>query len=281
MKKEQQVRALALAFSRRRNDFVRKSKIWLLRILLLVAVGVFVFAAGKLLQIYLEYKRGADTYEELQEYVQEPQKQDEKESEKVDKPEELESPYLQVDLEGLKAENPDVVAWIQIPALDISYPVVQGTDNYYYLHHMFNGESNTSGSIFVDYHNSADFTDSNTIVYGHNMKDKTMFGRLDGYQEQALYQQYPCFYIYIPGYVMEYQIVSCYAGRNGSVGYTYGFPTPEEFQDFLDKILSYAGYDTGTEVTTEDKIVTLSTCVNSNRNYRYLVHGKLVKKMEN
>ena len=80
---------------------------------------------------------------------------------------------------------------------------------------------------------------------------------------------------------MEYQIVSCYAGRTGSVGYTYGFPTPEEFQDFLDKILSYAGYDTGTEVITEDKIVTLSTCVNSNRNYRYLVHGKLVKKMEN
>ena len=260
---------------------MKKSKIWLLRILLMIAVGVFLFAAGKLFQIYLEYQRGADTYEELQEYVQKPQDSDEKEPDKDDQPEEPESPYLQVDFEGLKAENPDVVAWIQIPALDISYPVVQGTDNYYYLHHMFNGESNTSGSIFIDYHNNPHFTDSNTIMYGHNMKDKSMFGTLDRYQDPRLYQQYPYFYIYIPGYVLEYQIISCYAGRISGIGYTYRFSEPADFQEFLDGILSYAEYDTRVEVTTEDQIVTLSTCVNSNRNYRYLIHGKLAKKMEN
>ncbi len=212
--------------------------------------------------------------------MQEPQEDDEKDTDDEESEDES-SLYLQVDFEGLKAKNPDVVAWIQMPALEISYPVVQGKDNSYYLYHMFDGESNKNGSIFVDYHNSPDFTDSNTIVYGHNMKDKSMFGTLNGYQDQALYEQHPCFYIYIPGYVLEYQIVSCYAGRIGSIGYTHGFPEPEDFQEFLDQILSYAGYDTGTEVTTEDKIVTLSTCVNSNRNYRYLVHGKLTRKIEN
>lgn len=259
---------------------MRKKTNWLLLIIMMAAFGTFLFAAGKLIQIYLEYQQGKDTYQELQEYVKEPQ-EDKKKPEKNEKPVETESSYLQVDFEGLKAENPDVVAWIQIPALDISYPVVQGQDNSYYLHHMFNGENNKNGSIFVDYHNHADFSDKNTIVYGHNMKDKSMFGTLDRYQDEALYQQYPYFYIYIPGYVLQYQIVSCYAGRTGSIGYMYGFPEQGDFDEFLERIVSYAGYDTGVKVKTEDTVVTLSTCVNSSRDYRYLVHGKLVKKIVN
>lgn len=259
---------------------MRKKTNWLLLITMVVTFCIFLFAVGKLIQIYLEYQKGEDTYREILEYVQEPQ-DDDKEQDDESEPEELTSPYLQVDFSGLKKENPDVIAWIQIPALDISYPVVQGEDNSYYLYHMFNGESNKNGSIFVDYHNSADFTDKNTIVYGHNMKDKSMFGTLDHYQDLTLYQQYPYFYIYIPGYVLEYQIVSCYAGRIGSIGYTYGFPEQEDFQEFLNQILSYAEYDTEVNVETEDTIVTLSTCVNTSRNYRYLVHGKLVQKIIN
>lgn len=250
-----------------------------LLVMMIVSFIIFIFAAGKLIGIFLEYQKGDRMYEELMEYVQDPETNEQGKND-PDLEEDSGFTFLQVDFEGLKAQNPDMVAWIQIPALDISYPVVQGKDNFYYLHHMFNGESNKNGSIFVDYHNSQDFTDSNTIVYGHNMKDKSMFGTLDNYQDSALYQQYPCFYIYIPGYVLEYEIISCYAGRIGSIGYTYRFPEQEDFQGFLNQILSYAGYDTVVEVTTEDKIVTLSTCVNSNRNYRYLVHGKLERKIE-
>lgn len=260
---------------------LKKKTNWLLLISMPIAFGIFVFVAGKLLQIYLEYQKGKDTYEELLEYVQEPQEDDEKKSDEEPESKGKPSPYFQVDFEGLKSENPDVIAWIQIPALDISYPVVRGQDNSFYLHHMFNGESNKSGSIFVDYHNSADFTDKNTIVYGHNMKDKSMFGTLDRYQDVALYQKYPYFYIYMPGYVLEYQIASCYAGRIDSIGYTYGFPEQEDFQEFLNQILSYAGYDTDVDIETEDTIVTLSTCVNTGREYRYLVHGKLVQKIVN
>ncbi len=275
------VRASALAQFKRGGIHLKKRKNRGLWILMVLCFAIFLFAAGKLLQIYLDYKKGADTYQELLEYVEEPADDTKPTPDGELDEEDSSSPYLQVDFEGLKKENPDVVAWIEVPALQISYPVVQGTDNSYYLHHMFTGESSKSGSIFVDYHNHADFTDSNTIIYGHNMKDKTMFGTLDSYRDESLYQKDPYFYIYIPDYVLKYQIVSCYAGRTESIAYTYGFPEPKDFQEFLNKILSCAGYDTGVEVMTTDKIVTLSTCVNSNRDYRYLVHGKLIEQIEN
>ena len=153
---------------------MRKKRDYAYLILLLASLAVFAFAAWKLFGIYSEYHKGTETYEELQDYVQEPKEKDEPSSEdgtSKESPEDTENIYLQVDFAGLKKVNPDVIAWIQIPALDISYPVVQGKDNYYYLHHMFDGQENKNGSIFVDYHNQPDFSDSNTIVYGHNMKN--------------------------------------------------------------------------------------------------------------
>ena len=263
---------------RKKNDYASL-------ILLLASLAVFAFAVWKLFGIYAEYRQGAETYEELQDYIEEPKENDDSstsgDTTSEDETEDDGSGYLKVDFAGLKKVNPDVIAWIKIPALDISYPVVQGKDNYYYLHHMFDGQENKNGSIFVDYHNQPDFSDKNTIVYGHNMKNGSMFGTLDRYQDQSLYQEYPCFYIYMPGSMLEYQIISCYAGRNGSAGYTYSFPEPEDFQKFVDTVLAYSGYDTGVIITDSDHIVTLSTCVNTDRNYRYLVHGKLVQKTQN
>ena len=264
---------------------MRRKRDYASLILLLASLAVFGFATWKLFGIYAEYHRGEETYEGLRDYVQEPKEKDDS-STVDDNGSEKETgdagnEYLQVDFEGLRKVNPDVIAWIQIPALDISYPVVQGKDNYYYLHHMFDRQENKNGSDFVDYHNQPDFTDRNTIIYGHNMKNGSMFGTLDCYQDQSLYQEYPCFYIYVPGSVLEYQIISCYAGRNGSIGYTYSFPESEDFQKFVDTVLSYSDYDTGVIITDSDHIVTLSTCVNTDQNYRYLVHGKLVQKIQN
>ena len=168
---------------------MRKKRDYASLILLLASLAVFAFAAWKLFGIYTEYHKGTETYEELQDYVQESKEKDEPSTSEDGNNEELEDVgdgYLQVYFAGLKKVNPDVIAWIQIPALDISYPVVQGKDNYYYLHHMFDGQENKNGSIFVDYHNQPDFLDSNTIVYGHNMKNGSMFGTLDRYQDQSL-----------------------------------------------------------------------------------------------
>lgn len=256
---------------------MRKKGNKVLILLIVCLLIVFAQAAGKLIHAYLRYQKGNQTYEQLQEYAKEPQESIGKEPEQSE--ESVEDTYLQIDFAGLKGINPDVAAWIHIPALNISYPVVQGEDNAFYLTHLFSGEENINGSIFVDFHNQPDFTDKNTIVYGHNMKNGSMFGTLDRYQDKELFRQSPEFYIYLPGKILEYRIFSCYAGRIGSAGYTYRFPEDADFQMFLDMVSSYAAYDTGTELVVTDKIVTLSTCVNSNRNYRYLVHGKLISEM--
>lgn len=257
----------------------KKGSKWIVR-LLIAEIVLFLLAAGKLFSIYLEYQKGNDAYDALLGYVKEPDGENKEKELSAEMQDESSNPYLEVDFNGLKAINPDVIAWVHIPALDISYPVVQGTDNSYYLHHLFSGEYNINGSIFVDYHNTPDFTDSNTIVYGHNMKNGSMFGTLDRYQDKALFDQNPCFYIYLPDQILKYRIFSCYAGRIGSMGYTYRFPQESDFSEFLDTVLSYSSYETGTEVLTSDKVVTLSTCVNTNRDYRYLVHGKLDKVIE-
>ena len=135
---------------------------------ILLAIGALALSAWKLRGIYGEYQEGEDTYEELASFVEEPE-----DTPKPDggEPDAEPDGYLKIDFEGLQAVNPDVIAWIDIPGLSISYPVVQGTDNAYYLHHLFTGEYNGSGSIFADWHNQPDFADPNTIVYGHNMKN--------------------------------------------------------------------------------------------------------------
>lgn len=253
---------------------MRKKGNKVLIFLIICLLIVFVAAAGKLIHVYLKYQKGEQTYEQLKEYAKEPQESTEKEPEQSEESDE--ETYLQIDFAGLKDINLDVAAWIHIPALDISYPVVRGEDNSFYLTHLFSGEYNINGSIFVDYHNQPDFTDQNTIVYGHNMKNGSMFGTLDEYNNPKVFEQHPVFYIYVPGKILEYRIFSCYAGRTGSEGYIYRFPEKDDFQKFLDTVSSYAAYDTGTELVVTDRVVTLSTCVNSNRNYRYLVHGKLI-----
>ena len=236
-----------------------------------VLAAAVLLTGGMSLHSYLSEQRAKNEYDAIrQEVVAEPAA-----GETQEEIAEKNYPELQIDFAELIRTNQDFRGWLYFPALDISYPVVQGKDNAYYLHHLFSGESNINGSIFVDCHNQPDFTDQNTIVYGHNMKNGSMFGTLDKYQDKELFEQHPEFYLYLPDKILKYRIFSCYAGRTGSEGYRYHFPEAEDFQTFLDTVSSYRDYDTGTELSATDRIVTLSTCVNSRRNYRYLVHGKL------
>ena len=217
-------------------------------IFMLVAIAVFLFAGERILQIYLNYQESQKVYEQMEGFTQKIEDQD---------------------------LSPEAV-----PGLEISYPVVQGRDNDYYLHHLITGENHKSGSIFMDFQNQEDLSDRNTIIYGHNMKDGSMFGTLNQYQSQALYRNYPYFYMYVPGYIYEYQIFSCYAAPTDHPAYTYDFPTSEDYEVFLETLQRSAEYNTGMIVTKEDQVVTLSTCVNTRKDYRYLVHGKLKQKIK-
>ena len=132
------------------------------------------FSAVQLGQIFLEYRAGTQEYDRIREYVKEDPQQETEESlegQAVDRPVPPE-----VDWESLKAINPDIIAWLQIEGTQISYPVMKGTDNDYYLHHTFEKNYNSAGSIFIEYTNSSDFQDCNTIIYGHNMRNGSMFG---------------------------------------------------------------------------------------------------------
>jgi len=104
----------------------------------------------------------------------------------------------EIDFEGLRKINEDLVAWIQIPGIGLDYPVVQGEDNEYYLYHTFQKENNKAGSIFLDYRNHDDFTDRRVILYGHNMKDGSMFSNLKQYQDSVFRKNSDSAYLYLP-----------------------------------------------------------------------------------
>mgnify|MGYP005945403765 CR=1 FL=1 len=184
----------------------RGNPLWTL--VFLAALAVFCFSGYKLIGIYLDYKTGTDEYRDLQQYTteitktpetpapkktEEPQAESEPAEPSEPEPEPLSyptEPPLAVDFESLKAINLDVKGWLYIEALDISYPVVQGPDNDAYLHTTYEGTSNFAGSIFLDYQNQDDFSDGNTIVYGHNMKNLSMFGKLKQMKEQEKYRDW-------------------------------------------------------------------------------------------
>lgn len=116
--------------------------------------------------------------------------------------------YLsEIDFDELRAINEDIVAWIQIPRIGVDYPVVQGKDDEPYLHYTFDGIANKAGSIFLDYRNRADFTDSKVILYGHNMKDGSMFSNLKKYQDADFRKEQGKVLLYLPDKVLECVIV--------------------------------------------------------------------------
>ena len=171
----------------------------------------------------------------------------------------------------LHEENADVIGWIRFDNMDISYPIMQGSDNDFYLNHTYSGEENSSGSIFMEASNSSDFEDSHTIIYGHNMKNRSMFGSLKDYKEKDHYQNNTYFSIYTLNDVYRYQIFAYYdISMYGDV-YNNQFGADDYFQSFIDSMVSRSYYDTGIEPDKNDKIITLSTC--STEGNRFVVNA--------
>lgn len=245
-------------------------------VILVVAVAVFIFSAYKLISIYSEYHKGDREYENIVEdaiEIQMPQGEETEQAEEEQKPKVHAS--LKVDFEKLKKTNKDIVAWIQFDEPErISYPVVKGADNDKYLKTTVEGKQNSAGAIFMDANNSGEFGDRNTFIYGHNMKNGSMFGQLRKFKTKDYYEQNPYFYIYTPdGKEVKYQIFAVCIVEDTSRSYTRFYNSDEEYLDYLKYIKSIARYDTGVELTTESKIISLSTCTNVSETQRLLVHG--------
>ena len=178
--------------------------------ILLILLGVIVLAAGGyLFGVWADYHEAFAGYQKLKKFIiekPEVEKEDGGQTENQNKPEEN---LPEIDFDGLRAINEDIVAWIQIPGIGVDYPVVQGKDNEHYLHYTFDGKANKAGSIFLDYRNRAEFTDSKVILYGHNMKDGSMFSNLKKYQDAGFRKEQGGVLVYLPDKVLECEIVEC------------------------------------------------------------------------
>ena len=247
----------------------------LLTIALIAAIAVFCYAAFNLYHIYTEYRKGTDEYNQIEEMAVTERDAD---SAEVAGPNAQLKPPIEVDFDKLKSVNEDVVGWIYVDALpDISYPIVKGKDNQTYLHQTYEKNYNFAGTIFVDYENSGDFSDCNTLVYGHNMKNGSMFGHLKKFREDdKLYKQDKYFWILTPERNYRYEIISAYTTGVNSDTYTLFKGPGEEFEKYLETIKGYSEIKTDdTDLTIKDRIVTLSTCT-GNESTRFVVQGKRV-----
>ncbi len=182
-----------------------------------------------------------------------------------------------IDFDALETVNDDLVGWLRIRALDLSYPVVQGEDDDYYLHNSFEKEYLFAGCLFMHYNNQSDFTDRNTIIYGHNMRNGSMFGSLKNFRDEDVYSKSKYFWIYTKDIIYQYRIISARSVENTGQAYQTVFATVKDFQEFLDAAVNESEVDnSGVSVSTDDHIVTLSTCTGDSST-RFIVQGKLVQ----
>lgn len=260
---------------RSREKGTKKRSGLLSNLILMLAVCVFLFSGYQLYQIFSEYQEGKKEYEEIRELVieEEPeQEQTETEAEAL--------PRFTVDFATLQQMNPDTVGWIRFeePA-EISYPVVQGQDNEEYLTRTFEANDNKLGTLFVDKDNTGTFTDRNTIIYGHNMKNGTMFAQLLKYKEQDFFEKYPYFYIYTPdGKELKYQIFVAGVVEETAVNYQFAFSSDEEFLNYIEMIKGTSLYTPDVEISAASQIVTLSTCTNVADEERFVVQAVKVSE---
>lgn len=201
----------------------------------------------------------------------------------VASPEE-EDPHIQtladMDLEALRTVNPDVVGWILIPDTVINYPLMQGTDNDYYLKWTWDQKKNAAGSIFLEHLNSPDLTDFNTIVYGHNMNNGSMFAGIRKYRNQAYWEEHPYVYIRSDQGVYRYEIFSSYLAKVESNTYGLQFSSEASRRQFLDHAIADSVIDTGVQPEPTDRVLTLSTCSGSGYSTRWVVHARLKMMLE-
>ena len=263
------------------------------RAALVVSLCVFVFCAYRLIAIQLEYKAGTEEYDSLREIAMEttpeatptPEAEEPEETPQDNTPVEGDEVAAQtsrnfeapdINFDALREINSEVVGWIVMESIDISYPIVKAEDNDKYLGTTFEGKKNGAGAIFMEHTNQPDFNDCNTLIYGHNMKNGSMFGSLNKILEEAVYSKSRYFWICTPEGKYRYEIFSAYETPADGETYTLFSEPGEEFKAYLDAMKEKSALPQITiPLTGNDKVVTLSTCTANSAN-RFVVQGKRV-----
>lgn len=188
-----------------------------------------------------------------------------------------------IDFDAVKSANADVCAWIKVDGTPIDYPILQSGEDKeedYYLTHDMNGIKKTAASIYIQRVNLSDFTDYNTIIYGHNMLNGSMFGTLKKFRNAQFFNENRNIYIYIPKHVLRYDIVSAFLYDDRHVYNSFNFNTSEGRQAFIDTVMNpeslVKNVKNDADIAVDDKLITLSTCASKPED-RYLVVGRLVE----
>ncbi len=174
-----------------------------------------------------------------------------------------------VDFSKLKEINPDIVGWIYLPGSKLSYPIVKGEDNVKYLNTSFRGEKSSSGTIFMHSECASDFSSKNTLIYGHNMKNGTMFRPIRAYEKEDFYKENPYIYIFTPVFDMKCRVVSAFTTNPESFIYQTSFDGPESYEKFMKQIFDNALYTC--KGGDDSNVITLSTCTGPSGQKRFIV----------
>lgn len=250
-------------------------KKWIRRIVLAAACLVFGVSAVRLGFTLWEYAQAEAIYQNLEDQVFHVQNAGDQEGLEVDKTIADKGPVVPtVDFDALEAVNREVVGWIWIPDTTVSYPLVQGSNNQYYVNTAYNQVRNPSGSIFLDYRVKGDFTSLNTIIYGHRMNNNTMFNCLVDFQDQEFLDEHPRVYIFTRESILIYDIFSAYVTEADSDTYTYSFSSQKAFSAWIGRMAGQSMVD-GAAEDTEQPVITLSTCTNVYQSQRMVVLAQL------
>lgn len=240
-------------------------------ILILVFGAVFVFSLFQVVSISRNYSQAVDTYDELRNNRTFDSSQNTPDSHNS-------LNWPQVDFDALKKINPDIVGWVYIDGTNIDYPIVQGDDDDFYLNHMFDLTPNKSGAIFLESKNSADFTDKNTIIYGHNMKNNSMFAQLMDYKEQKFYDEHRKILIVTPERRYVAVIFAGYVAETDYDSWKISFKDDKEFSDWVDYNIKKSAFFSTLMPESKDKILTLSTCSYEFNDARFVLMGILLNE---
>lgn len=225
------------------------------RILLLFCIAVFCVSAWKLYGYYRSYKEAKDTYHQIQ-----------KENVQTSKNE------RKINFKKLRKKNPDIAGWVYIKGTTIDYPIVQGKDNEEYLHQDFNKKKSSSGTIFLDHSCSKDFTSDNNIIYGHHMKNGTMFAQLLKFRETSFLKKHNEIILYTPSKTMHLKVISAYAMK-AQDQMPIDFASTKEHNAYIKKVRRMSEASIKRSVKKNSRIYTFVTCSYEREDNRTYVHA--------
>lgn len=244
-------------------------------VLLLFFLAVLAVSGGLLIRQVLCYLEASEQYSSLTDsvitVVDDYDEEDDTDEETTER---SNATPITVDFDTLLAGNSDVVGWLYSVEPDISYPVVQGSDNDYYLSHLYDGTSNSSGSIFMECSNDSTLDDRHTILYGHNMKDGSMFAGLMNYKTQEYYDEHPTMFYSTPDgdYLIEFYAAYL---TDGYESIPISFTNDDAFVTYANGLKSVSYFDSDITIEADDKIISFYTCSYEVDEGRFILVGKL------